>query len=261
MPGDRLLDLVGKPGGPLADAALWRLEVTSSERISPNILRVELTGPGFDRFSHQAGQDLMLRVPTKARSRVVNRRYTIRRFDSRTAAAVLDVCLHGNGPGTEWLRNARPGDEIEAIGPRGKITLRPEADWHLFVGDETAMPGTLAMLEALPPGARGLGVLEVGDPADAQDLDGLADGRSDLTWLTRPADAPPGDTELLGGVIEQLSFPSGRGHAYVAGENGAVRELQQVLERGGLAPDQIAAKAYWRRGLPNAEHGEPTRSS
>ena len=27
----------------------------------------------------------------------------------------------------------------------------------------------------------------------------------------------------------------------------------------GLSQDQISGKAYWRRGLPNAEHGEPTK--
>ena len=66
----------------------------------------------------------------------------------------MDVSLHGAGPGTVVEGAATAGDRIDAIGPRGKITLRPNADWHLFVVDETGLPGALAMVEALPAGPR-----------------------------------------------------------------------------------------------------------
>ncbi len=94
----------------------------------------------------------MLRVPLGG-DRVVNRRYTIRSFDPAQRAVTIDVSLHGAGPGTDWISAARAGDRIDAIGPRGKITVRPEADWHLFVADETGLPGVLAMIEALAPGS------------------------------------------------------------------------------------------------------------
>jgi len=64
----------------------------------------------------------------------------------------LDIVLHGDGPGERWVRSARPGDKIEGIGPRGKITTSAAADWHLFIGDESALPAMFAMTEALPPG-------------------------------------------------------------------------------------------------------------
>jgi hypothetical protein len=35
--------------------------------------------------------------------------------------------------------------------------------------------------------------------------------------------------------------------------------VTRALTDRGLQPDQISGKAYWRRGLPNAEHGEPTK--
>ena len=83
--------------------------------------RVVLTAPGLDGLRYMAGQDLMLRVPQPS-DRVVNRRYTIRSFDATRAAVVIDISLHGAGPGTDWIRAARIGDRIDAIGPRGKIT-------------------------------------------------------------------------------------------------------------------------------------------
>src|SRR5580692_360535 len=104
MAPDRLLELVGQPGGPLADAALWPLEVTAADSLTPSFRRVPLGG-----------------------DRVVNRRYTVRSFDPALQTVTIDVSLHGAGPGTDWIAAARPGDRIDAIGPRGKVTVRPEA--------------------------------------------------------------------------------------------------------------------------------------
>ena len=257
MSADRILDLVGLPGGPLADAALWPLEVLESGALTPNLHRVVLTAPGLDGLRYMPGQDLMLRVP-QAGNRVVNRRYTIRSFEATRAAVVIDVSLHGAGPGTDWIRRAQIGDRIEAIGPRGKITLRADADWHLFVGDETGLPGTLAMIEALPTASRATAFLEIDTPADEQEPNSPRMERLDLHWLHRSGRSVPGDASLILEALAGFTLPAGIGHAYVAAEAGVVRSAQRMLAERGLQQNQISAKAYWRRGLPNAEHGEPT---
>jgi NADPH-dependent ferric siderophore reductase len=252
-----MLDLVGLPGGPLADATLWHLEVIKAGVLTPTLHRVVLTAPGLDGLRYKPGQDLMLRVPLGS-DRVVNRRYTIRSFDPTRAAVLIDVSLHGAGPGTDWIRGARIGDRIEAIGPRGKITLREEADWHLFVGDETGLPGALAMIEALPSTSGATALFEVDTPADEQGPNSRPP-RSDVHWLHRSGRSVPGDAALLGEALAGIALPNGLGHAYVAAEAGVVRSIQRILAERGLPPDEISAKAYWRRGLPNAEHGEPAR--
>jgi NADPH-dependent ferric siderophore reductase len=167
MTTDRILEMVGRPGGPLADASLWHLEVIESGPLTPNVHRMILTGPGLDSLDYEPGQDLMLRVP-QPDARMVNRRYTIRKFDRAIPAVCLDVSLHGAGPGTNWIRSAAIGSKIDAIGPRGKIGLRADADWHLFVADETGIPGSLSMMEALPPGSIAIALFEVDSPADEQ---------------------------------------------------------------------------------------------
>jgi NADPH-dependent ferric siderophore reductase len=260
MPTDRLLDMVGRPGGPLADAALWPLEVMEAGALSPSFRRVVVTAPGIEELQHTPGQDLMLRVPL-AGDKVVNRRYTIRQFDPGERRVVIDVSLHGKGPGTDWISAAGVGDRIDAIGPRGKITLRADADWHLFVVDETGVPGTLAMIEALPPGSVAIALLEVDGPADEQEPDASRGDRLDMRWLHRSGRSVPGDPDPVLGAVASVDLPTGAGHVYVAAEAGVVRGVTRSLTGRGLQPDQISGKAYWRRGLPNAEHGEPTRES
>jgi NADPH-dependent ferric siderophore reductase len=253
-----MLDMVGQAGGPLADAALWQLEVAESVSLSRSFRRVVLTAPGIERLRHQPGQDLMLRVPLGG-DRVVNRRYTIRSFDPAQKTVTIDVSLHGAGPGTDWITAARAGDHVDAIGPRGKITVRPQADWHLFLADETGLPGALAMLEALPPGSTAIAILEVDTVDDEQELAAPRIESPDIRWLHRDGRSVPGDRDLLLAALETVDLPAGVGHAYVAAEAAVVRAVTGALTERGLASEQISGKAYWRRGLPNAEHGEPTK--
>jgi NADPH-dependent ferric siderophore reductase len=258
MAPDRLLELVGQPGGPLADAALWQFEVTAAASLTPAFRRVVLTAPGIEGLRYQPGQDLMLRVPLGG-ERVVNRRYTVRSFDPAQKTVTIDVSLHGAGPGTDWIAAARPGNRIDAIGPRGKVTVRAEAEWHLFVADETGLPGALAMLESLPGDSTASAIFEVDTAADEQPLVSPRADAVDLRWLHRDGRSVPGDPGPLLGAAEAVGLPAGIGHAYVAAEAGVVRAVTKALNERGLGPDQISGKAYWRRGLPNAEHGEPTK--
>jgi NADPH-dependent ferric siderophore reductase len=258
MVPDRMLDLVGRPGGPLAEAALWHLEVIESLPVTPNMHRLVLTAPELADLRYKAGQDLMLRLQL-AGDRIVNRRYTIRSFEQQRPAVTLDVSLHGAGPGTDWVRGAETGSRIDAIGPRGKITLRDDAEWHMFIGDETGLPGALAMTETLPAGFNAIGIFEIDTPEDQQLPSNDNDGDLEVRWLHRLGNSVPGDADLFLDALSSTRLPTGSGHVYVAAEARVSRLVARALTERGLSADQISAKAYWRRGLPNAEHGEPTR--
>src|SRR5215469_1165094 len=127
----------------------WTLEVVDSSLITPRMHHIKLRSAEFRAFDYLPGQDVMLWVPTDE-SRMLYRRYTIRRFDRETGSLDLDIVAHGNGgPGEHWVQSVRPGDTVEVVGPRGKISL-VASSWHLFAGDETYIPATFAMVAALP---------------------------------------------------------------------------------------------------------------
>jgi NADPH-dependent ferric siderophore reductase len=243
--------------GSLAGARRLQLEVIESDLLSPNVQRITATAPELDGFRYQPGQDVMLLVAADG-GRPVRRRYTIRSLDRARLALTVNVVLHGDGPGERWVRAARPGDRIEGIGPRGKITTSPGADWHLFMGDESAMPAILAMAESLPGDADATLVIEVPEPADEQEL--LAPARTMISWLHRLGGAPAG-SELLTAEAAEVDLPPGDGHAYLLGEATVVSRLRAVLAGRGLSQAQMSPKAYWGRGRANAGHGEPARDA
>jgi len=245
--------------GPLAETRKLHFEVASSNELTPHMQRLELTATELDGFSYAPGQDVMLLVAADGH-RPVRRRYTIRFLDPARRLLTIDVVLHGDGPGERWVRSAKPGDRIEGIGPRGKIFPNPEADWHLFMGDEAALPAILAMTESLPGDAEATLVLEVPDPADEQEISAAA--RTRVSWLHRLG-RPAGDrtSSLLVAEATDVEIAPGRGHAYLLGEASVVLGLRERLASRGLPQDQISPKAYWGRGRANAGHGEPARDA
>jgi len=241
----------------LGDVSLWDLEVTAVEAVSPSMRRIRCTAPGLGQLSYQPGQDLMLAVPGPGNGSF-RRRYTIRSLDRAAASVDIDVVLHGDGPAAAWAASCQPGQRIEAIGPRGKVTVQAEADWHLFAGDDSAMPASLAMAESLPTPEDALVVLEVDGVADQQQVSATDGRRIGVHWVHR-AGADPASSAKLVAALNGLELPAGRGHAYLAGELRVVADMRRTLVERGLTAAQISAKPYWRAGVANAAHGEPER--
>jgi NADPH-dependent ferric siderophore reductase len=252
---DRILAMVGRPDGPLAGTALYELEVIGAHALTPRMRRVELTGPTLGELDHRPGQDLMFRIPVPGLARPVNRRYTIRALDALAPRLTIDAVTHGDGPGAHWFAAARPGDRLDAIGPRGNVVPVTGVDWHLFVGDESALPALLVMAEALGVGDRAVLVAEVADAAEEQATSACS--VLDLHWVHRGA-AEPGRSTVLVDAVAALDLPDGTGHAYLGGEARIVGAVRRTLVDRGFAAERISPKSYWSAGLANAAHGEPS---
>ncbi|WP_446210935.1 siderophore-interacting protein [Micromonospora sp. IBSANI012] len=174
------------------------------------------------------------------------RAYTVRAWDPLAGELTVDVVHHGDeGLAGPWAARLRPGDEVLFVGPGGAYAPDPTADWHLLVGDESALPAIGAALERLPLGAPAAVFVEVDGPADEQRL--LSPGTVALTWLHRGA-RPVG--EALVEAVRALEFPPGRVHAFVHGEATFVKELRRLLRvERGVPREALSISGYWRRGM------------
>src|SRR6516164_2473412 len=193
--------------GPLAGTTRMRLRVVRNELLTPAMQQVVLSAPDLADFAYQPGQDIMLMVDV-AGDRPVRRRYTIRAVDPAQCLLTLGIVRHEDGPGERWVQAARPGDEIEGIGPRGKIFPSPDASWHLFAGDFAALPAFFAMAGSLPAGAHATVILEVASPEDQQELVTAAD--TQVQWLHLQG-RPAGDPSALAEAVTSVSLPPGAG--------------------------------------------------
>jgi NADPH-dependent ferric siderophore reductase len=180
------------------------------------------------------------------------RRYTVRGWDPAAARLTVDFVVHGDsGVAGPWAAAARPGDVLVFTGPSGSYRPDPQADWHLMVGDESALPAIAASLDALPAGTRAVVRVVCDGPDHEIELTSTAD--VDLVWLHRQGD--PRDESLLVAAVEALDFTalgSGTGtpFGFVHGEADEIRAVRRhLLEERGLTRRQLSCSPYWRRTM------------
>ncbi len=220
---------------------VWRLAVAGKRDLTPRLTRVDFKGHDLDELVWWRGQDLVLELPQEDGA-IAARHYTIRDHAAPEKMLAIDFVRHGESPSSRWLDRVRPGDTIEASGPRGRTVLNKAADWHLFVGDETSVPCVLAMLAGLPSHAKAVALLEIGHADDR--LDFAAPPCAALEWILRDGS----QNETIMRRLETLALPEGSGQAYVTGETSLVRAWRHILLARGLAKGAIAAEGYWRPG-------------
>ncbi|WP_200215500.1 siderophore-interacting protein [Micromonospora coerulea] len=174
------------------------------------------------------------------------RAYTVRAWDAVAGELTVDVVHHGDeGLAGPWAAALRPGDRVLFTGPGGAYAPDPAADWHLLVGDESALPAIAAALERLPVGAPAKVFLEVAGPADELPL--ASPGAVELTWLHR---AGRSVGAALVAAVTALDFPPGAVHAFVHGEAGFVKELRRLLRvERGVPREALSISGYWRLGM------------
>ena len=206
------------------------------------------------------------------------RTYTIREVRPGPRL-VVDFVLHlepgASGPAAAWAATAAPGDTVGIIAPRagevfGGIEWAPGgASRLLLAGDETAVPAISAILEQLPPDARGAAYLEV--PC-AQDLLPLHAPRGvDVRWLARDgrphgsllAPAVRGCSLLRGYPPIRVSphllgraCPNKCGHPPTSGRRSSPRADASSPPSGRFLPLSPATRR--RRRTPSARRGART---
>jgi NADPH-dependent ferric siderophore reductase len=221
----------------------WNLTVVAARDATPRMREISLIGENLAGFAHRPGQDLVLHLPNAAGAS--RRHYTIRRFDPAEHRLDIQFVLHGDAPGARWAAQARHGDRLTAEGPRGRTFVSGEADWRLFTGDESALPGIAAMIEQLPRGERAFAIVEIAGPDEAQPIETAAD--LEIRWLHR-GDAPAAPSQALIAALADFELPPGQGQACVIGETATVRAQRQSLIARGLEKSRICAEGYWRPG-------------
>lgn len=243
------------------------LEVRTVQRITPHLVRVTIGGdalegflsPGFDDHVKLVLPDAVtgvLTVPTLSAEgaplwppgpKVILRDYTPRRFDAAARTLEIDFALHEAGPATRWAEQAQPGQQVGIGGPRGSFIVPTDFDWHLLVGDDTALPAIARRLAELPAGARALVLAEVDGPADQIALESPAD--VELVWVHRDAaGAAPAAPPLLT-ALRQARLPTGAFHAWVGCESAAAKAVRShLIDECRANPKWIRASGYWRRG-------------
>lgn len=221
------------------------LTVTSAERITPNMLRIELAGDELGDFASAAPDDHVKLIFAGDDDQTIMREYTPRRFDTEKRSLVIDFALHDSGPATLWALGTKPGDELQIGGPRGSRVISGDIERWLLIGDETALPAIGRRIEEAAPGAKITALVCIPDDADMQSFETGAD--LDTLWIARDGGAAT-DPAFLLDTLKSIDLTA-RTFVWIAAEGSVTREVRRYLneERGHPLPWMKAA-GYWVHG-------------
>lgn len=241
------------------------LTVKTAERLTPQMVRVTLTGDDLKGFVSAgyddhvklclplAGQDAPVwpvgpDAPALPEGTVASpmRDFTPRRHDPAKGELVVDFAIHAAGPATEWASAARPGTKLGVGGPRGSFVVTDDFDWYLLIGDETALPAIGRRLEELRADVPVIVLATVAGSEEEQTFETTT--RLDTRWVHRPLDTAS-DPAFLLDAVTSLQLPEGDGYIWIAGETDTVKILRRhLVEERGHNRSWIKAAGYWRKG-------------
>lgn len=216
-------------GAMTARAQRYDASVTRREQVSPHLVRLTLSVPGFTSTG----------ILDEWVGLVVPGQFQVRYYTVRSHAGdevVIDVVVHDAGLVTEWAGRDCVGDALVATAPQGSFALPPAATWLLLVGDLTAMPAMARITAAVDLPTRAWA--EVPD-----DLPGYLPDGVDVTWLEPPAEGQ----SRLAEVVEGIDWPGGDGYFWMAGESAQMRTIRKHLMRERCLPNAAYdVMGYWR---------------
>ena len=227
------------------------LTVRQVETIAAHMVRVTLSGDleGFTSLGFDDHVKLFFPDGTmnaEGAPNMLGRDFTPRRYDPAKDTLEIDFAIHDAGPATRWAAQAKPGDTLALGGPRGSFIIPTTYDWHLLIGDETALPAISRRLAELPARTRTVVVVEVDGPDDETALPTAADAT--VTWAHRNGVAA-GDSDVLAKTLANLKLPAGDYYGWVACELLIAKALRrQLIADHGANPKWLRAAGYWRRG-------------
>jgi NADPH-dependent ferric siderophore reductase len=245
---------------------LRRVTVRAVRRLSPHIASITFAGDDLRDFVSASfddhvklmlppspGQALVLPVlqadgtraaPAPGSVPPLMRDYTPRRIDHAAGELDIEFALHGDGPAARWAAQAAPGQEVGIGGPRGSFVVPLDYDWHLLIGDTSALPAIARRLEELPAATRAIVIVQVDDAADRRALDSRASVQ--IEWLVGTADS---EAALLN-AVRALALPPGEGYVWAAGEAHTTAAVRRVLvDELGVDRHHVRAAAYWKHGV------------
>jgi NADPH-dependent ferric siderophore reductase len=227
------------------------LTIRRTDKIAAHMIRVTLTGDleGFTSLGFDDHVKLFFADGTTGADgapSTLSRDFTPRRHDAAANTLEIDFALHDAGPATRWAARARPGDTLNLGGPRGSFIIPTEYDWHLLIGDETALPAISRRLAELPAGSRAFVIGEIDGPTDEIAFETKTNAT--VVWAHRNG-AAPGESDALAKKLSTVKLPAGDYYAWVACESLVAKALRaQLIAAHGANPKWMRAAGYWRRG-------------
>lgn len=216
--------------------------VVDAESVADGFRLMTLESPEFQGLRWVPGQKIQIAMG----SAFVARTFTPIDWDAAAGRTRILGYVHGHGPGSAWIRDARPDDECDVFGPRASLDLRLAAGMRVVLGDETSI-GLAYAASRHSAGSPLRCLLEVNTVTITRDV---------LTRLGLGVDLD--GIELfertehdahLDAIERRVSALAATGATFfLTGKASSIQRLHRGLKALGVPAARLLTKAYWALG-------------
>lgn len=228
----------GRFGRALIRMFMKHVRVIEVEAVAEGFRLIALESPAFKDCAWTPGQKVQIAMG----SAFVARTFTPIEWNRAEGQTRILGYAHGGGPGSEWVRNVKRGDECDIFGPRASLAVPDAAGPLMVFGDETSI-GLAHAIRRQHADRTLQCLLEVNAATDAREALARLDlDRAEVFERTH------NDTYLLE-IERRLPALADAGAAFVlTGKASSIQRLRQALKALGTPAARLATKAYWAPG-------------
>ncbi|WP_168356019.1 siderophore-interacting protein [Sphingomonas gei] len=212
--------------------------VESVEPIAESFYWITLESAAFRGVAWTPGHKIQIMLGWAFASRT----YTPVEWDAAAGRTRFLAYAHGVGPGSDWVRTLKAGDECDVFGPRASLDVSRLSGPVLLFGDETSFGLALAM-SRLPYA----GAVRVAFEVKSVETSERALAHLDLAaW--RPLARRDDDSHLQ--EMEALLPGLARSNAtfVLTGRSTSLQRVRQALKGLDVPATRLMTKAYWAPG-------------
>ena len=212
--------------------------VTAVAQIGDQFRLVTVEGPALKGVAWSPGQKLQVAMASSFAART----YTPIAWDSDAGQTRILGYAHGDGPGSQWLRELSTGDGCDVFGPSTSLDARQLGGQLAVFGDETSI-GLVYALARQGQGRTVRSHLEIVDAPIAERVCATL-GIGDVTFFPKQAD----DAHLDQMEAALPSLAAAGASFILTGNATTIQRLRRNLKRRAVPASRIVSKAYWALG-------------
>ncbi|MBW9075624.1 siderophore-interacting protein [Agrobacterium deltaense] len=232
------------PKGGLLERTLTRLimkpaTVIGVTALSDNFRLIDFQSDALKESSWSPGD----KVQVKLDGGFITRTYTPISWDQPEGKTQFLAYCHGEGPGSRWAQQVKPGDQRQFFGPRRSMEFDNLPKSVVLCGDETSFALALALEGMIDQATERHYVFEVTDSEEAATvLDKLGLPQSKLI------ERQPGDAhlDLVLNALGEAMLPTTT--FVLSGKASTIQHLNRSLKVHGVETRSLRMKAYWAPG-------------
>lgn len=218
---------------------ICKATVVSAQMISPSVKIITFQGI-FPQVNFKIGQAIIIRVDDTN-----YRNYTPSKWNSELGTFEVVFHIHNNGPGSQFIENLKPHDQLTVGLPRGFNIYKQEAKYHFFFGDETCLSVFKSLKDEInKDDSNYLGILELDNTSmKVPNKIGLI-----VDTVAKSSDKAEFAIKALNKMETNIWDLWKDGYFYLMGNAKSIQNFRKVLKEKGVQNRNIYTKPYWADG-------------